>query len=62
MRRLDSAQSIAIEYAKSLGIASDDKTVLEGLRSLPAEKVTEATDNDLLAIFGGPESAGTSLY
>jgi hypothetical protein len=46
--------------AKSLGIAGDDKAVLEGLRSLPAEKLTEATDNYVLAIFGGPEIAGLS--
>jgi para-nitrobenzyl esterase len=58
MRRLDSAQSIAVEYAKSLGLTGDDQIVLKGLRALPAEKFVEATDNDVFAIFGGPEISG----
>jgi para-nitrobenzyl esterase len=58
MRRLDSSESIAVDYAKSLGLTGDDAKVLEGLRALPGEKLVAGTDDYVLAVFGGPEIPG----
>ena len=60
MRNLDSAESIAIEYARAHGITGDNTTVLAGLRALSGEELTRGLEEYGLAVFGGPEIAGLS--
>jgi para-nitrobenzyl esterase len=60
MRNLDSAESIAIEYARAHGITGDNKTTLAALRALTGEELTRGLEAYGLAVFGGPEIAGLS--
>jgi para-nitrobenzyl esterase len=60
MRNLDSAESIAVEYARAHGITGDNKTTIAALRALPAEELTRGLDAYGLAVFGGPEIPGLS--
>jgi para-nitrobenzyl esterase len=60
MRELASAESIAVQYAHSLGIEGDDEVALARLRSVPADTLAEGTEDYLLSIFGGPEIPGLS--
>jgi len=60
MRNLDSAESIAIEYARGHGITGDNQATLAALRALPAEELTSGLEEYGLAVFGGPEIAGLS--
>jgi len=60
MRNLDSAESIAVEYARAHGIAGDNKSTLAALRALTGEELTRGLEAYGLAVFGGPEIAGLS--
>jgi para-nitrobenzyl esterase len=60
MRNLDSAESIAIEYARAHGITGDNAAALAALRALSAEELTRGLEAYGLAVFGGPEIAGLS--
>jgi para-nitrobenzyl esterase len=58
MRALASAESIAVQYARSLGIEGDDQAVLARLRAVPAETLAEGIEAYVQAIFGGPQIPG----
>ena len=60
MRNLDSAESIAVEYARAHGITGDNKSTLAALRALTGEELTRGLEAYGLAVFGGPEIAGLS--
>jgi para-nitrobenzyl esterase len=60
MRDLAAAESIAIEYARSVGIEGENAAALAKLRGLPAETLIKGTEKYALAIFGGPEIPGIS--
>ena len=60
MRNLDSAESIAVEYARAHGITGDNTTTLAALRALTGEELTRGLEAYGLAVFGGPEIAGLS--
>lgn len=60
MRELASAESIAVQYAHSLGIEGDDEVMLAKLRAVPAHTLVDGTEHYLLSIFGGPEIPGLS--
>lgn len=60
MRSLDSAESIAVSYARANGITGENKAALDSLRALPADVLTSGLDGYGLAVFGGPEVPGLS--
>ena len=60
MRELAAAESIAVQYAHSLGIEGDDQAALAKLRAVPADTLAAGTEDYLLSIFGGPEVPGLS--
>jgi para-nitrobenzyl esterase len=60
MRSLAAAETIAVDYARGLGIEGDDKAALAALRALSGEKLIQDTEAYALAIFGGPDIPGIS--
>jgi para-nitrobenzyl esterase len=62
MGDLVAAESIAVQYAHSLGIEGDNQAALTKLRALPVETLSKGTEGEALvaAVFGGPEMAGPS--
>jgi para-nitrobenzyl esterase len=62
MRDLAAAESLAVQYARSLGIEGDDQAALTKLRALPAATLSKGTESPAVvsALFGGPEIPGLS--
>ena len=63
LRKLDSAESRAIEYARAAGIQGNDAAALAALRALPGEKVVEDGVDFASAVVeyaGGPQIMGFS--
>jgi len=62
MRDLAASESIAVDYARSLGIEGNDKAALAALRALGAETLSTGTDagKAVEATFGGAEIPGIS--
>jgi para-nitrobenzyl esterase len=60
MRSLEAAESIAMDYARTVGINGGDASVLAGLRALSTEELTKGIDGYAMAIFDGPEIPGLS--
>jgi para-nitrobenzyl esterase len=58
MRPLAAAETIALEYARGLGIEGDDEAALEALRALPTATLVGDLEGTVLSILGGPEVPG----
>src|ERR1700685_864848 len=46
LTELSDAETMAVDYARSLGITAEGQAALAALRALPAEKLVEGTDHD----------------
>jgi para-nitrobenzyl esterase len=52
------SQTMAVDYAHTLGVKGDGKAALTKLRALPAATLNRGTENYISAVFGGPQLPG----
>jgi para-nitrobenzyl esterase len=62
LTELSDAETMAVDYARSLGITAEGPTALASLRALPAEKLVEGTDAkaELAALAAGKPIIGVA--
>ncbi|MDI1445604.1 carboxylesterase family protein [Polyangium sp. 6x1] len=62
LRELPAAETIAVDYAKTLGIRGADAEALAALRSIPAETFAMASDGNgvIWELSGGPQVPGVA--